>query len=119
MLKPLQDRVLVELDESIPNSAGLIIPIKVDAFRSRDGAVESYNRGRVVAVGPGKRHPKTGVLITMVFSSPQGNRRLQPGDVIRFSELQYHEYKEEGKRYAIITESDVVGVECELLQEAA
>lgn len=114
MLKPLHDRVIVELDESIPNQAGIIIPIKVDNFRAKDGAVESYNRGRVVAAGPGKRHHITGRAIPMFFDAPEGRRSLQEGDVIRFSELQYPEFKQDGKRFVWITESDVVGVECEV-----
>ena len=112
MMRPLHDRVLVELDETIPtNIAGLIIPIVTDKFRTRDGAVESYNRGTVVAVGPGKKDPKTLKPTNMRFDSGNGVRALQAGDIVRFSELEYPEHKENGKRYALITEADIVGVE--------
>jgi len=112
MLRPLQDRILVELDETIPTTIpGLIIPIKVDAFRSKDGAVESYNRGTVALCGPGKKDPKTLKPVRMVFDAPEGRRPVQTGDVIRFSELEYPEHREDGKRYALICEQDIVGVE--------
>ena len=111
MLKPLLDRVLVKLDDSIPtNVPGLIIPIKVDTWRAKDKAVESYNRGTVASVGPGKRDSK-GVCRPYLFDAADGRRPLQIGDVIRFSELEYPEHRENGERYALITEADVVGVE--------
>jgi len=114
MLRPLQDRILVELDETIPTPVpGLIIPIKVNAWRGKDGAIESYNRGTVTLCGPGKKDPKTLQPVRMYFDSPEGSRPVQPGDVIRFSELEYPEHKENGKRYALICEGDIVGVECD------
>jgi len=112
MMRPLQNRVVVELDETIPTPVpGLIIPIKCDGWRGKDGAIESYNRGTVIAVGPGKRDQKTGRLVQMHFNDGERDRPLQAGDVVRFSELQYPEFKEDGKRYALITDGDVVGVE--------
>jgi len=112
MMIPLHDRVLVELDETIPtNIAGLIIPIKIDAWRGKGQAVESYNRGTVVSVGPGKKDPKTLRPTPMYFDAGDCRRTLQAGDVVRFSELEYPEHRENGKRYALITMGDVVGVE--------
>ena len=102
MLKPLADRLVVKLDESIPNAAGLYIPQKVDAFRSKDGAIEGMNRGTVIAVGPGKPHPRSGVIL------PCG---VRPGDVIRFSELQYETIRDGADEYVLISEADVLFVE--------
>lgn len=111
MMKPLLDRVIVQLDATIPTSVpGLIIPIKTDVWRSKDAAVESYNRGTVVAVGPGKRDSK-GVCRQYLFDAPDGRRPLSPGDIVRFSELEYYEFREDGNRFVLITEADVVGVE--------
>lgn len=110
-LRPLLDRIVVELDVSIPNAAGLIIPIATDKYRARDGAVESYGRGTVVACGPGKRHPDSLECQRMEFAAGESIRPVQPGDVVRFSELEYPEHREDGKRYALITEGDIVGVE--------
>lgn len=109
-MRPLLDRILVELDDSIPETS-LYIPIRTDKWTARDGAVESYARGKVVSCGPGKRHAKTGRHERMVFQSEDGIRPVQEGDRVRFSELQYPEHKEDGKRYALITEGDIVGVE--------
>jgi co-chaperonin GroES (HSP10) len=110
-LTPLLDRVLVELDESIPEVGGIYIPIATDRWIGRDGHVESYGRGRVVACGPGKRHPKTLRHQRLEFQGPTMVRPVQPGDMIRFSELEYPEHKANGMRYALITEGDIVGVE--------
>lgn len=112
MMRPLHDRVLVELDETIPTPIpGFIIPIVTDKWRGKEGSVESYNRGTVIAAGPGKRHPKTGKPEPKYFDAPGGARTLRAGDIVRFSELEYPEHRENGKRYALITDGDVVGVE--------
>lgn len=112
MMRPLHNRVVVELDETIPtNIAGLIIPIVTDKWRGKDGAIESYNRGTVIAVGPGKKDEKTGRPVQMHFDAGDGVRPLKAGDIVRFSELEYPEFKEDGKRYVLITDGDVVGVE--------
>ena len=99
---PLQDRVLVKLDESIPNAAGIYIPPKVDEFRAKGGAIEGENRGTVVAVGPGKPHPRSGVVL------PCG---VKAGDVIRFSELKYETIKDGAETYVVISDADVLFVE--------
>lgn len=111
-MTPLNNRVLVKLDETIAtNIPGFIVPIKTDAWRGKDGAIESYNRGTVVAAGPGKKDPKTLRHIPMHFDAVDGRRELRPGDVVRFSEIAYPEYTENGQRFAWITDADVVGVE--------
>lgn len=102
MLRPLHDRVLVLLDETMPNAANLIIPLDVSRWRGRDNAIESMNRGTVVAVGPGKRHPKTHLPEPM---------QSKVGDVIRFSELEYPNERVDGRTYVLIGEGDIVGVE--------
>ena len=111
MMTPLFDRVVVKLDDTIPNKAGMIIRIVTDAWRSKDQAVESYNRGVVVSVGPGKRDPESIGYITMHFDAGDCIRTLKAGDVIRFSELEYPEFKEGGERYVLICQGDIVGVE--------
>jgi co-chaperonin GroES (HSP10) len=111
MLKPLLDRVLVEVDDSIAETS-LYIPIRTDKWTAREGKVESYNRGRVVSCGPGKRHPESRQCMRMDFQHPtEGRRCVKENDVVRFSELEYPEHKEGGKRYVLICEGDIVGVE--------
>ena len=103
MLKPTGNRIVVRLDENLPTAIeGFVLPPKTDAYRAKDGAVEGMNRGTVVAVGPGARHPKTDKLIPMA---------TQVGDVVRFSELEYHTWTEDGHKYVLISEMDILGVE--------
>ena len=111
MMTPLFDRVVVKLDDTIPNKAGMIIRIVTDAWRAKDQAVESYNRGIVVSTGPGKRDMENGGFTIMHFDAGDCIRTLQAGDVIRFSELEYPEFKENGERYVLICQGDIVGVE--------
>ena len=111
MMTPLFDRVVVKLDDTIPNKAGMIIRIVTDAWRSKDQAVESYNRGVVVSTGPGKRDMENSGFTTMHFDAGDCIRTLKAGDVVRFSELEYPEFKENGERYVLICQGDIVGVE--------
>ena len=111
MMTPLFDRVVVKLDDTIPNRAGMIIRIVTDAWRSKDQAVESYNRGVVVSTGPGKRDMENSGFTTMHFDAGDCIRTLKAGDVVRFSELEYPEFKENGERYVLICQGDIVGVE--------
>lgn len=100
MLKPTGNRLVVRLDESLPNEAGIHLPHDVTRWREAEDQIG--NRGTVVAVGPGKRHPKTDALL------PMG---CQIGDVVRFSELEFYSWNEDGHKYALISDMDVVGVE--------
>jgi co-chaperonin GroES (HSP10) len=111
MLKPTGNRIVVRLDENLPTAIeGFVLPPKTDAYRAKDGAIEGMNRGTVVAVGPGARHPKTDKLLPMA---------TEVGDVVRFSELQYYTEKEGGHTYVLISEADVLGVEMPHPAEAA
>lgn len=95
MLKPLANRVFVKMDEAIPTGIdGFILAPDVTRWRGRDGAVESFNRGTVAHIGPD------------VYD-------VQPGDVIRFSEIQYPTTDIDGERFTIISDMDIVGVEQE------
>ena len=111
MMTPLFDRVVVKLDDTIPNKAGMVIRIVTDAWRSKDQAIESYNRGVVVSTGPGKRDMENSGFTTMHFDAGDCIRTLKAGDVVRFSELEYPEFKENGERYVLICQGDIVGVE--------
>ncbi len=100
MLRPLSDRIVVEMAESIHDT--FLIPLNVSKWRGKDNAIEGYNRGKVLRVGPGKRDEKTGRPFPVT---------VKPGDMIRFSELEYHEDREDGKRVCLIHEGDILGVE--------
>lgn len=103
MFRPLKDNLVVRLDESIPSASafGLILPPKTDAYRAKDGAVEGENRGVVVSIGPG-RSTKAGVPMGMA---------VQPGDIVRFSELEYPSEVVDGRKHVLISEADILWVE--------
>ena len=94
MIYPMGNRIFVKLDESIPTSVeGLIIPPDVNRWRShRENQIDSMNRGKVMFIGPD------------VYG-------VEPGDYIRFSEINYPTTEIDGSKYVIITDMDVVGVE--------
>jgi len=91
-LRPLHDRVIVErLEEEKKSAGGIIIP---------DQAAEKPMKGKVIAVGPGKR-------------SDDG--KLQPldvkaGDTILFGKYSGSEVKVNGTEYVVMREDDIMGV---------
>jgi chaperonin GroES len=86
-IKPLGDRVLVEPSPTEEKtSSGIIIP---------DTAKEKPQRGRVVAVGGGKKDdPLT----------------VKTGDSVLFGKFSGTEFKFEGKDYLIMKESDIYAI---------
>ena len=92
-IKPLEDRVLVTLDESEQTTAsGLVIP---------DTAKEKPQQGTVVAVGPGKRSEQTGDILQLDVSA---------GDTVLFSKYGGTEVKVEGQDYLILSARDILAV---------
>ncbi|MGC4378803.1 co-chaperone GroES [Fictibacillus sp. Mic-4] len=92
MLKPLGDRIVIELVESEEKTAsGIVLP---------DSAKEKPQEGRVVAVGTGRVTEK-GERIALEVSE---------GDSIIFSKYAGTEVKYQGKEYLILRESDVLAV---------
>lgn len=92
MIRPLQDRVLVErLEAEEKTAGGIIIP---------DTAKEKPQEGKVIAVGNGKKL-ENGELLT-----PD----IKEGDRILFSKYGGTEVKIDGKDYLIMREDDILGV---------
>jgi chaperonin GroES len=91
-LRPLHDRVIVErLEEEKKSAGGIIIP---------DQAKEKPMKGKVVAVGSGKR---------------TDDGKLQPmdvkaGDTILFGKYSGTEVKVDGVEYVVMREDDIMGV---------
>lgn len=86
-LKPLADRVLVEAAPAEEKTAGgIIIP---------DTAKEKPQRGRIVAVGTGKKDEPMTVKV---------------GDSILYGKYAGTEITIEGKEYLIMRESDIFAV---------
>lgn len=86
-IKPLADRVLVEPAAAEEKTAsGIIIP---------DTAKEKPQRGKVVAVGPGKKDEPTTV---------------KEGDTVLYGKYSGTEINIEGTDYLIMRESDILAV---------
>ncbi len=91
-LNPLYDRVVVKrVEEERTSAGGIVIP---------DTAAEKPSRGKVVAVGTGKRLE---------------NGQVQPlsvkkGDEVLFGKYSGTEVKLGGEDYIIMREDDIMGV---------
>ena len=86
-VKPLADRVLVEAAEAETKTAGgIIIP---------DTAKEKPQKGKVVAVGTGKKDEPVTVKV---------------GDTILYGKYAGTEIQIDGKEYLIMRESDIYAV---------
>lgn len=92
MIKPLHDRVAVELDEQESKTAGgIIIP---------DSAKEKPVQGKIVAVGSGHKDDK-------------GNATpldVKIGDKVIFGKWSGTEVEINGKKLMIMKESDIMGI---------
>ncbi|MDC3414224.1 co-chaperone GroES [Aquibacillus sp. 3ASR75-11] len=92
MLKPLGDRVVIELvAQEEKTASGIVLP---------DSAKEKPQEGKVVAVGTGR--------VT------ENGERVAPevaeGNLIIFSKFAGTEVKYEGNEYLILRESDILAV---------
>ena len=91
-VKPLADRVLVEALEAAEKTAGgLYIP---------DNAKEKPQKGKVIAVGPGKASDN-GTIV-----KPE----VKVGDTVLYGKYSGTEVSVEGKDYLIMRESDLLAV---------
>jgi chaperonin GroES len=92
VLKPLGDRIVIEVVETEEKTAsGIVLP---------DTAKEKPQEGRVVAVGAGR------VLDNGQRIAPE----VEVGDRIIFSKYAGTEVKYDGKEYLILRESDILAV---------
>lgn len=92
MLKPLGDRVVIELIEVEETTAsGIVLP---------DTAKEKPQEGKVVAVGTGR----------VLDNGERVGLEVKEGDRIIFSKYAGTEVKYEGTEYLIIRESDILAV---------
>ncbi|WP_077210611.1 co-chaperone GroES [Bacillus dakarensis] len=92
MLKPLGDRIVIELVETEEKTAsGIVLP---------DSAKEKPQEGKVVAVGTGR------VLDNGERVAPE----VAVGDRIIFSKYSGTEVKFQGAEYLILRENDILAV---------
>ncbi|WP_408009087.1 co-chaperone GroES [Pseudalkalibacillus sp. A8] len=92
MLKPLGDRIIVELVEGEETTAsGIVLP---------DSAKEKPQEGKIVAVGTG-RVTDNGEKVAL---------EVTEGDSVIYSKYAGTEVKYQGKEYLILRESDVLAI---------
>ena len=90
-LKPLDDRVVVQVSEEEETTAsGLVIP---------DTAKEKPTEGEVIAVGPGKFEDGTRVPMD-----------VKVGDRVIFSKYGGTEVKVKGEEYLILSARDILAI---------
>jgi len=90
-LEPLGDRIIVEAIEETSQS-GFVVPDTMDK--------EKPQRGKVLAVGPGKVNDN-GQSVPM---------HVKVGDIIVFRKYSPDDFKVDGKEYLIMSESDVIAL---------
>jgi chaperonin GroES len=92
LLKPLGDRIIIELVESEEKTAsGIVLP---------DSAKEKPQEGKVVAVGTGR----------ILESGERVALEVAVGDRIIFSKYGGTEVKYQGEEYLILRETDILAV---------
>ncbi|WP_409291117.1 co-chaperone GroES [Peribacillus sp. SCS-26] len=92
MLRPLGDRVVIELVQSEEKTAsGIVLP---------DTAKEKPSEGKVVSVGTGR----------VLDNGEKVALEVSEGDRIIFSKYAGTEVKYEGSEYLILRESDILAV---------
>jgi chaperonin GroES len=92
MIKPLGERVVIEVAESdVKTASGIVLP---------DTAKEKPQKGTVVAVGAGK----------LLDNGERAAMEVKVGDGVIFSKYSGSEVKVEGKAYLIVRESDILAV---------
>ena len=92
LLKPLGDRIVIELVEAEEKTAsGIIVP---------DSAKEKPQEGKVIAAGTGR----------VLENGQRIDLEVKEGDRIMFSKYSGTEVKYEGIEYLILRESDVLAV---------
>ena len=92
MLRPLGDRIIIELVEVEEKTAfGIVLP---------DSAKEKPQTGKVVAVGTGR----------VLDNGTRLELDVKEGDEIIFSKFSGTEVKYDGVEYLLIRESDILAI---------
>ena len=92
MIKPLGERVVIEVAESdVTTASGIVLP---------DTAKEKPQKGKVVAVGTGK----------LLDNGERAAMEVKVGDGVVFSKYSASEIKVDDKDYLIVRESDILAI---------
>jgi len=93
MLKPLADHVIIEpINEDTVTKSGIVLPDTAEK--------EKPQKGKIIAVGPGKINDK-GERIT-----PE----VKAGDIVLFQKYSPSEIKIDGKDYLVAREDDIMAI---------
>jgi chaperonin GroES len=91
-LRPLHDRVIVKrLDQETKTASGIVIP---------EAAAEKPDQGEILAVGPGKRDDKGGLIALDV----------KIGDRVLFGKYAGQTVKVDGQELLVMREEDIMAV---------
>ena len=91
-LVPLEDRVVIKQSEAEAKSmGGIILP---------DTAKEKPQRGKIIAVGPGKMNDK----------GKRSEMNVKKGDEVIYAKYIGNEIEISGEKYVILHENDILGV---------
>jgi len=89
-IQPLADRILIEpLEADEKTSGGIYIP---------DSAKEKPQKGKIVAVGPGRKND-AGEIVPL---------EVKEGQVVLYGKYSGTEVSEDDKDYLIVRESDIL-----------
>lgn len=89
--RPLHDRVLIERIEEEVTSGGIVIP---------DNAKEKPSRGKIIAVGSGKRQDNGDVVAMDV----------KVDDVVLFGKYSGTDVSVDGNDMVVMREEDIMGI---------
>ena len=93
MLKPLSDYIVLEpIKEEIVTESGLVLPETTEQEKSQ--------KGKVIAVGPGKLNDK-GERIPV---------EVKIGDIVLFHQYGPSEIKIDKKEYLVAKEDDIIAI---------
>lgn len=93
VIKPLEDKVIVEpIQEDEKTKGGIVLPDTAEK--------EKPEKGKVIAVGPGK----------LLDSGSRAPMSVKKGDVVLFTKYSPNEIKMGGKEILIISESDILAI---------
>jgi len=91
-VKPLDDRVLVEQCEAEEVTAGgIVLP---------DAAQEKPQRGKVIAVGPGR----------LLDSCERGKPSVKVGNEVFYGKYAGSDVEMDGNKYVILKENDILAI---------
>jgi len=92
-IKPLSDHIFIEpVEDEMTTDSGIVIPDTADKERPM--------KGKVVAVGPGKRDERGEVMAMSV----------KVGDMVLFRKYGPDEIEVDGKSYLVGREDDVLAI---------